>query len=93
MTLELYLEDLLRGEKLNQSTTEGGRRGVEDVEAVLSFWRPGRPAPPRLSCGGAQAESGDLESGRKRPEIRYAEPGTPGHSSIVYPTIREGLQE
>ena len=63
------------------------------VEAVLSFWRPGRPAPPRLSCGGAQAESGDLESGRKRPEIRYAEPGTPGHSSIVFPTIREGLQE
>ena len=30
------------------------------AEVVLSFWRPGRSAPPRLSCGGAQDESGGL---------------------------------
>ena len=52
------------------------------LEAVLSFWRPGRRAPPRLSCGGAQGESGD-PSVEETFNTRYAEPGNPGHKKTL----------
>ena len=72
------------GWKVELEYDDGGREGgggkipVTWVEAVLSFWRPGR----RRRCSVAAALRTRVEAiGGREPSTRYAEPGSPGHNN------------
>ena len=81
--LELYLEDLLWGEKLNESTRTEGGRGVDTCNlgpGLKLFWAFG----DLVAAAAAQLRrrtAGEWRPVEETSSRRYAEPGTPGHQT------------